>query len=200
MIDSWNSIELASLSFEFKLWKIHLLFFFVDFFVRIQSFSTSILSFREKIRSKKYTISLFFFVFFNNFRFFSFQLIFRLFRRDFSWIFVFRHFKFRQECYFHKSNFEFKHFHLEFKFFQFKNSKFLNRKSRSENLEKVFNKQLNSSMFKFLNFSISIASVQFFPWKSTRSEKKNVATTWQKTNWKLSHITLLLNEMGYNDF
>ena len=30
--------------------------------------------------------------------------------------------------------------------------------------------------------------------------KKNVTIAWQKTNWKLSHITFLLNEMRCNDF
>ena len=140
-----------------------------DFFVRIQSFSISTSSFHEQTHSKKYTIS-FFFVIFSNLRFFSFQVIFRLLRNFFSWIFVSRHLKFHQKCRF-QDNFESRLFQLRNSKFQ-NNFKFRSPRSRPENLEKILNKQFSPSIFRFLNFSISTASVQYFPWDLTRNENR----------------------------
>ena len=169
MIDSWNSIELASLSFEFRSWKIHLLIFLLIFL-----FGFNHCQFPPHYSVNKLVLKnirfRFFFVFFNNFHFFSPQVIFRLFRKNFSWIFVFRHSKFSQKCRFRRNNLEFKHF--GFRHFGFRNFRFFKFKFRPEDLEKIFNQRLNSSMFRFLNFWILIAFVQFSPWTSTRNEKR----------------------------
>ena len=164
MIDSWDSLELISLSFEFKLWKTLLLILLFEF----NHFQSRPHHFVSKLVQKNMQLR-FFFVFFRMFHLFQFQVTFHLSRKAFLWIFVFRHFKHFQKCRFFKNN-------LEFRLSQFKNSEFQNNikfrslRFRPKNLEKV--QQFNSSMFSPWSFSILTAFVQRIPWGRMPSENR----------------------------
>ena len=172
MIDSWNSIELASLPFEFRSWKIHLLIFLLVFLLEFNHFQSRFYHFVSKPAQKNIRFRFFLRCVFK-WHFFLFQMVFFFYRKTFSWIFVFRHFKHFQKCHFCNDNFGPRHF-------QFKNSNFFNLKFRSKDSGEIFNKQFNSSMFKSWSFSILTASAQHFPWNQTQKERK----IWQQHDKK----------------